>query len=87
MEEIKNEVVETTPKYILQTPKAPDIFTLANIISKIGVNKFYDYYTSQPLYNIGQIDKIMVDLATQSNSSYSPVNYLTVYILHCRILT
>lgn len=40
MEEIKNEVVETTPKYILQTPKAPDIFTLANIIGKIGVNKF-----------------------------------------------
>jgi len=40
MEEIKNEVVETTPKYILQTPKAHDIFTLANIIGKIGVNKF-----------------------------------------------
>ena len=39
MEEVK-EVVEQTPKYILQTPKAPDIFTLANIISKIGVNKF-----------------------------------------------
>jgi hypothetical protein len=38
MEEIK-EVAET-PKYILQTPKAPDIFTLANIIGKIGVNKF-----------------------------------------------
>lgn len=45
---------------------------------KESQNKFYDYYTSQPLYNIGQIDKIMVDLATQSNSSYSPVNYLTV---------
>lgn len=38
MEEIK-EVAET-PKYILQTPKAPDIFTMANIIGKIGVNKF-----------------------------------------------
>ena len=38
MEEIK-EVAET-PKYILHTPKAPDIFTLANIIGKIGVNKF-----------------------------------------------
>lgn len=40
MEEIKNEVVEETPKYILHTPKAPDIFTLASIIGKIGVNKF-----------------------------------------------
>ena len=38
MEEIK-EAVET-PKYILQTPKATDIFTMANIIGKIGVNKF-----------------------------------------------
>ena len=38
MEEIK-EVAET-PKYILHTPKAPDIFTLASIIGKIGVNKF-----------------------------------------------
>jgi len=38
MEEIK-EVAET-PKYILHTPKAPDIFTMANIIGKIGVNKF-----------------------------------------------
>lgn len=38
MEEIKNEA--ETPKYILHTPKAPDIFTLANIIGKIGVNKF-----------------------------------------------
>lgn len=40
MEEVKNEVVEETPKYILHTPKAPDIFTLASIIGKIGVNKF-----------------------------------------------
>lgn len=39
MEEKINEVAET-PKYILQTPKAPDIFTLASIIGKIGVNKF-----------------------------------------------
>lgn len=40
MEEVKNEVVEETPKYILHTPKAPDIFTMASIIGKIGVNKF-----------------------------------------------
>ena len=38
MEEVK-EMVET-PKYILHTPKAPDIFTLASIIGAIGVNKF-----------------------------------------------
>lgn len=38
MEEVK-EAVET-PKYILSTPKAPDIFTLASIIGAIGVNKF-----------------------------------------------
>lgn len=38
MEEVK-EVVES-PKYILNTPKAPDIFTLASIIGAIGVNKF-----------------------------------------------
>ena len=34
MEEVKE------PKYILSTPKAPDIFTLASIIGAIGVNKF-----------------------------------------------
>jgi hypothetical protein len=28
------------PKYILSKPKAPDIFTMADIIGKIGVNKF-----------------------------------------------
>ena len=38
MEEVK-EVVET-PKYIFHTPKATDIFTMAKIIGKIGVNKF-----------------------------------------------
>lgn len=32
------EVIE--PKYILSKPKAPDIFTMADIIGKIGVNKF-----------------------------------------------
>lgn len=37
MEEVQE--VET-PKYILSTPKAPDIFTLASIIGAIGVNKF-----------------------------------------------
>ena len=39
MEETIKEVAET-PKYILHTPKAPDIFTMASIIGKIGVNKF-----------------------------------------------
>lgn len=34
------EEVNETPKYILSTPKAPDIFTMADIIGKIGVNKF-----------------------------------------------
>ena len=38
MEEVKEELVEK--KYILKTPKAPDVFILANIIGKIGVNKF-----------------------------------------------
>ena len=38
MEEVKEELVEK--KYILHTPKAPDIFVLASIIGKIGVNKF-----------------------------------------------
>ena len=33
------EEVEKTP-YILNKPKAPDIFTMADIIGKIGVNKF-----------------------------------------------
>lgn len=48
MEEIKNEVVqetieevvEETPKYIFHDPKAPDVFTMAGIIGKIGINKF-----------------------------------------------
>ena len=39
-ETIEEIVEEETPKYILQTPKAPDIFTMAKIIGKIGVNKF-----------------------------------------------
>jgi len=33
------EEVKETP-YILNKPKAPDIFTMADIIGKIGVNKF-----------------------------------------------
>lgn len=42
MEENKTEAIEevTEAKYILNTPKAPDIFTMAKIIGKIGVNKF-----------------------------------------------
>lgn len=38
--ETTKEAVEETPKYILSTPKATDIFTLVSIIGKIGVNKF-----------------------------------------------
>lgn len=47
MEEKINEVVEETievveekPKYEFHTPKAPDTFTMAKIIGKIGINKF-----------------------------------------------
>jgi len=50
MEEIK-EVAET-PKYILHTPKAPDIFTLANIIGKIGVNKFSSLLQKDEIQNL-----------------------------------
>lgn len=41
-------------------------------------NKFYEYYTSLPLNNVGAIDKIMLELANESKTKYSPVNYLTV---------
>lgn len=46
MEEVKEETLieevkeEETPKYILTKPKAPDIFTMVDIIGKIGINKF-----------------------------------------------
>lgn len=41
MEEVKlEEVNNEEPKYILSTPKAPDIFTMVDILGKIGINKF-----------------------------------------------
>lgn len=40
MEEVINEVVEETKKYEFKKLGADDIFTMVNIISKIGINKF-----------------------------------------------
>ena len=50
MEEVK-EMVET-PKYILHTPKAPDIFTLASIIGAIGVNKFSSCFQNEEVQKL-----------------------------------
>lgn len=59
MEEIK-EVAET-PKYILSTPKATDIFTLASIIGKIGVNKFASVLRKE------EVQALVKDVSSKKN--------------------
>ena len=51
MEEVINEKVDT-PKYVLSTPSAPDIFTLAESIGKIGINKFASCLKNAEVQNL-----------------------------------
>ena len=70
MEEIKNEVVEETPKYILHTPKAPDIFTMANIIGKIGVNKFASVFKKE------EVQTLVKDVSSKKNVSSEDISMI-----------
>ncbi len=69
MEEIK-EAVET-PKYILHTPKATDIFTMANIIGKIGVNKFASIFQKD------EIQALVKDVSKKKSISNDDISMIT----------
>ena len=69
MEEIK-EAVET-PKYILHTPKATDIFTMANIIGKIGVNKFASIFQKD------EIQALVKDVSKKKGISNDDISMIT----------
>lgn len=69
MEEIK-EAVET-PKYILQTPKATDIFTMANIIGKIGINKFASIFQKD------EIQALVKDVSKKKSISNEDISMIT----------
>lgn len=75
MEEVKNEAVEEvkeeTPKYILHKPKAPDIFTFANIIGKIGVNKF------SSLLQKDEIQELVKDVSKKKSISSDDISMIT----------
>ena len=75
MEEIKTEaveeVIEETPKYILSNPKAPDIFTMASIIGKIGVNKFSN------LLQKDEIQQLAKDVSKKKSISSDDISMIT----------
>lgn len=70
MEEIK-EVAEETPKYILHTPKATDVFTLASIIGKIGVNKFSSLLQKE------EIQTLAKDISKKKSISNEDISMIT----------
>lgn len=69
MEEIK-EAIET-PKYILHTPKATDVFTLAKIIGKIGVNKFSSLLQKE------EIQTLAKDVSKKKSISNEDISMIT----------
>ena len=71
MEEIKKEAVEETPKYILHTPKATDIFTIASIIGKIGVNKF------SSILQKDEIQTLAKDVSKKKSISSDDISMIT----------
>lgn len=85
MEEIKNEVVvttkeaveEETPKYILHTPKAPDIFTLASIIGKIGVNKFASILQKEEIQNLAKEMSKKKSISSEDISTITGIGIFT----------
>lgn len=70
MEEIKEAVIET-PKYILHTPKATDVFTLAKIIGKIGVNKFSSLLQKE------EIQALAKDVSKKKSISNEDISMIT----------
>lgn len=84
MEEIKEEVVvttkeavEETPKYILHTPKAPDIFTLASIIGKIGVNKFASILQKEEIQNLAKEMSKKKSISSEDISTITGIGIFT----------
>lgn len=79
MEEIKNEVaektieelVEETPKYIFHDPKAPDVFTMAGIIGKIGINKFSNILQKE------EIQSLVKDVSKKKSISSDDISMIT----------
>lgn len=71
MEEIKNEVAEETPKYIFHDPKAPDVFTMAGIIGKIGVNKFAGLLQKE------EIQSLVKDVSKKKSISNDDISMIT----------
>ena len=75
MEEIKNEaleeVVEETPKYIFHNPKAPDVFIMAGIIGKIGVNKFSGLLQKE------EIQSLAKDVSKKKSISSDDISLIT----------
>lgn len=69
MEEIKNEVA--TEKYIFHDPKAPDIFTMAGIIGKIGVNKFAGILQKE------EIQSLVKDVSKKKSISNDDISMIT----------
>lgn len=70
MEENKNEVAET-PKYIFHDPKAPDVFTMAGIIGKIGVNKFSSILQKE------EIQSLAKDVSKKKSISSEDISMIT----------
>ena len=64
-------VVEQAPKYILHTPKAPDIFTLASIIGKIGVNKFASILQKD------EIQELVKDVSKKKSINSEDISMIT----------
>lgn len=74
MEEIKNEAVETIeakPKYIFHNPKAPDVFTMAGIIGKIGINKF------SGILQKDEIQDLIKDVSKKKSISSDDISMIT----------
>jgi hypothetical protein len=65
MEEVKE------PKYILSTPKAPDIFTMASIIGAIGINKFSSCFQSE------EVQKLIKGISKKKSVSINDISMIT----------
>lgn len=70
MEENKNVAAET-PKYIFHDPKAPDVFTMAGIIGKIGINKFSSILQKE------EIQSLAKDVSKKKSISSDDISMIT----------
>jgi hypothetical protein len=70
MEENKN-ITEEAPKYIFHDPKAPDVFTMAGIIGKIGINKFSSILQKE------EIQSLAKDVSKKKSISSDDISMIT----------